>query len=474
MLRRISGLVILLLCGIFLFSACSDESGDDGEEVEFPVLDGLSSASILRVNPYTLVYVGENEGDSYKLNRVDLNNPGRKTSQDIGSNVAVITATLNGSKIGIIQGTEIGYEAYEGEYIKIYDANNLSLLKEFPLAPPAAGDLTAEPLHHRDPSLAISDKYAVAATEIDGFFSDTDSVQQYISIYDIAGDKAASHLPVYSGEAGGARGSSEIGALMGITVNGDYVLAGGSTGTVVYKIGDNLALTKAAESDGIGNHWFKDNGSYVLESKSNTGTVKIWQWNGAEAPTAVTTVDINGVNVTPTEGGGSIQALCFDPDNSTVAYVYCKAARSGSTGRGTVGPSPNAGNVYKLDLSSGTPTVLFNFEEYNGKSLTGLWTIEKQSSGTDTYYVFSGSYNDDQNNIVGCVLTVKNPDSGEIIPANSPKVTAELFDTPYNTAVRTLKTFKTGNGVYFAAKNYTSGGANWNVSSYKFVVEMLD
>jgi hypothetical protein len=465
MLRRISGLVVPLLCGVFLFSACSGESED---EALFPVVDGLSSASILRVDSHTLVYVGEQSGTNYKLNRVDLDNPGKKISGDIGGNVAVISAAAG--KIGIIQAAELGYESFAGESVKIYNASNLSLVKEFPLAPPDADDRTVEPLHHRDPSLAISDKYAVVATEDDGFFSEG-GAQQYISVYDIAGSKAASHTRVYSGEKNGPRGNSGFGALMGVAVNGDYVLAGGASGTVVYKIEDDLTLTEAAVSDGVGNHWFKDNGSYVLESKSNTGTVKIWKWNGTAAPTAVATVDINGVTITPSAGGGSVQALAFDPKNP-VAYVYCKAAREGSTGRGTVGPSPNAGNVYELDLATGALTVLFNFEEYNGQPLTGLWTIEKQSSGSDTYYVFSGSIGTPAE---GCVLTVKNPASGETIPANSPKVRAELFAAPYATAVRTLKTFKTGNGdVYFAAKNYTSSGDTWNTSKYKLVVDKLD
>jgi hypothetical protein len=425
-----------------------------------------------------MVYVGERKGSSYKLNRVDLNNPTKKASRDIGGNVAVISASTGGGKIGIIQAEEIGYEAFEGAHTKIYKASDLSLLKTFPLAPPDAGNRVVEPLHHRDPSLAISDKYAVVATEDDGFFPAENEAQQYVSVYDLEGSKGASHTKAFAGDVGGARGDSVfgVGSLMGVAVNGDFILVGGNTGTAVYKIdssGDSLAITRVVQPDGVGNHWFKDNGSYVLESKSNTGTVKVWKWNGSAAPTVVSeSVDINGITK---DGRGSIQALCFDPDKADLAYVYCKAARDGAAGRGgPVGPSPNAGDVYSLNLNSGVLTKLFNFETFNGKALTGLWTIEKQSSGSDTYYVFSGSYNADAGDVIGSVLVVKNPDSGETI-TDSSKVTEEQFTAPYNTAIRTLKTFKNSSGdVYFAAKNYTSGGTTWDSSSYKLVLKKLN
>jgi WD40 repeat protein len=493
MLRKTSGLVVLFLCGVFLYAAGSSENGGGGErglvesEAFFPVVDALSSASILRVNAHTMAYIGERTGSSYKLNRVDLDNPAKKVSRDIGGNVAVISA--GGGKIGIIQAVEHGYEAFAGSYTKIYDAHNLSLIKTIPLAPPAAGGRIVEPLHHRDPSLAVSDKYAVAATEDDGFFS-SGGAQQYVSVYDIAGDKGASHTPAFAGNAGGARGGANsalgVGTIMGVAVNGDFLLVGGSTGTAVFKIdssGGSLALSRTAASDGAGNHWFKDNGSYVLESKSNTGTVKVWKWNGSAAPTAVGTVDVNGNN------SGSIQALCFDPDDPAKAYFYCKLA----AGTG------NGGNVYSVNLGDPSlpKTLLFNFSHlviqisgrggsaYYDCPLTGLWTIEKQKSGQHDYFVFSGSYSytpaGGSAATVGGVITVIDPPIGSTIggaytdSANAvldERIIAEQFTSPWNTAIRTLKTFKNSSGeVYFAAKNYTANGA---ASNYKLVLKKLN
>lgn len=200
-------------------------------EAFFPIVDALSSASILRVNSHTMAYVGERTGSSYKLNKVDLDNPTTKVSLDIGGNVAVITA--GGGKIGLIQAVEQGYEAFAGSYTKIYDAETLKLLKNIPLAPPAAEGRIVEPLHHRDPSLAITDKYAVVLTEDDGFFS-SGGAQQYVSVYDIAGSKGASHTNAFSSGNAGARGDPNpalgVGTLMGAVVHGDYIILGGPPG----------------------------------------------------------------------------------------------------------------------------------------------------------------------------------------------------------------------------------------------------
>jgi WD40 repeat protein len=488
MLRKITGFIILLLCGVFLYSACSSDS-DDGEsgptesDAAFPVVDALSSASILRADAKTMVYVGERIGSNYKLNRVDLDNPSKKASRDIGGNVAVISA--GGGKIGIIQAVEGGYESFAGAYTKIYDANNLSLIKTVPLAPPDAEGRIVEPLHHRDPSLAVSDKYAVVATEDDGFFA-SGGAQQYVSVYAISGNKF-SHTPAFAGTAGGARGGSNpalgVGTIMGVAVNGDFLLVGGSAGTAVFKIdSSSLAITQVAAADGVGNHWFKDNGSYVLESKSGTGTVKVWKWNGGDAPAAVGTVDVNGNN------SGSVQALCFDPDDPAKAYFYCKLA----AGTG------NGGNVYSANLSDpSSKTLLFNFShvviQISGRSgstyydcpLAGLWTIEKQKSGQHDYFVFSGSYSYTPEGgsaaTVGGVLTVIDPPTGSTIGGDytdvssavlDERVIEERFTAPYNTAIRTQKTFKNSNGdVYFAAKNYTASGA---ASNYKLVLKKLN
>ena len=462
------------------------DPGYSESEAFFPVVDALSSASILRTGDHTMVYVGERTGTSYRLNRVDLDEPDKKISRELGSNAAVIKA--GGGRIGVIQAVEHGYEAFAGSYIKIYDAASLGLLRTFPLAPPAAAGRRVEPLHHRDPSLALGDNYAVVLTEDDGFFTGG-GPQQYVSVYDIAGDKGASHTPAFSGAGGGPRGAANpalgIGVLMGALVNGDYLLLGWSSGTAVFRIdagGAELAITRLTDSDGQGNHWFKDNGAYVLESKSGSGTVKVWKWGGV--PRALGTVDINGNN------SGNVQALCFDPDSPALAYFYCKAAASAA---GSVPASPNSGNVYSVDLEAETlrPVLRFKFPSlvirvgsaYYNPVLTGLWTIEKQTPATDEFFVFSGAYSYTPEGggpvTVGAVLTVKNPAEGETIGgvyrgADStldPKLREERFNAPYNTAVRTLKTFKNSKGnLYLAAKNYTARGAP---SEYRLILEEI-
>ncbi|MDR2747820.1 MAG: hypothetical protein LBB77_10300 [Treponema sp.] len=144
MAKKSLGLFLVLLCGAFFNAYPRGEKdtakanlGYSETEAFFPVVDALSSASILRTDAHTMVYVGERTGTSYWLNRVDLDDPGKKISRNVGSNAAVIQA--GGGKIGIIQAVEHGYEAFAGSYIKIYDAASLALLKTFPLAPPGAG-----------------------------------------------------------------------------------------------------------------------------------------------------------------------------------------------------------------------------------------------------------------------------------------------------------------------------------------------
>jgi hypothetical protein len=489
------GLFAILLSGVLILGGCpADDGGDDGggagtsvSEAYFPVVDALSSASILRTDFQTMVYVGERSGTSYSLNRIDINGPSSQISQKIGSNVAVIAADTGGSRIGIIQAVERGYEAFAGSYTKIYNAATLELLRTFPLAPPAAGGRIIEPLHHRDPSLSLTDKYAVVLTEDDGYFA-SGGAQQYVSVYDIAGNKGSYHANAFQGNSGAARGAVSavfgVGTLMGAAVHGDYIILGGSAGTGVFQIdasGSALTLNKVENaSDTTGNHWFKDNGVYVLEPKSNTGTVKIWKWNASGAPTAVGTVDVY-------EAAGSVQALCFDPDNPAKAYFFNKAAASAGYGA-----------VYSVDLSDPalTKTTLFSFPRvviqisgrggsaYYQCEMSGTWTIEKQSDGADNYYVFSGGYSYGTGAAaaaIGGVLTVKNPPAGASVGGSytdsatatlDARVTETRFSAPYNTAVRTLKTFKSASGdVYFAAKNYTASGA---ASNYQLLLEQIN
>jgi hypothetical protein len=359
-------------------------------------------------------------------------------------------------------------------------------LKTFPLAPPAAEGRIIEPLHHRDPSLSLTDKYAVVLTEDDGYFA-SGGVQQYVSVYDIAGNKAAYHANAFQGNSGAARGAASavlgVGTLAGATVNGDYIILGGSDGTAVFQIdasGSALTISKVGTSDTTGNHWFKDNGVYVLESKSGTGAVKVWKWSASGAPTEVGTIDVSG--------SGSVQALCFDPENSAKAYFFNKVATSSEYGA-----------VYSVDLNASSlgKTTLFSFPKaviqvagrgssaYYQLEMSGTWTIEKQSDGADNYYVFSGGYSYTPSGgsatTVGAVFTVKNPASGETIGGSytninsatlDPAVTETRFSAPYNTAVRTLKTFKSASGdIYFAAKNYTANGV---ASVYQLLLEQIN
>jgi hypothetical protein len=106
MLSKIAKYTLLLLCGVLLFAGCPTDGvngldgtdgldGKDGKdgvnaeggtgpfvsEAYFPVVDALSSASILRVDPQTMVYVGERAGTSYSLNRVDISDLSSKINQ---------------------------------------------------------------------------------------------------------------------------------------------------------------------------------------------------------------------------------------------------------------------------------------------------------------------------------------------------------------------------------------------------------
>jgi hypothetical protein len=142
MLQKVSGLFTVLLGGILLFGACEQESdsggGGGGNTVEneafFPVVDALSSASILRVDSHTMVYVGDGYAGNYSLNRVDLDDPTTMSSRSVGRNVSVIAADTDGKRIGVIEAVEIGYETFIGLYTKIYAADTLEPLKTFPLA----------------------------------------------------------------------------------------------------------------------------------------------------------------------------------------------------------------------------------------------------------------------------------------------------------------------------------------------------
>jgi hypothetical protein len=436
---------ILLLLGILVLAGCpTTGSGDGGEKLSFPVLDGLSSASILRLDNKNFAYVAETGGGGYKLNKVNVDNPAKPLiGPNIKNNVAIQTAA-NG-KIALIAAEETGNESFIGGAIKIYDAVTLKELKSFDFVPPDAEGYDAEPLHHRDAGFSLGDKYVAAASEVDGI-QVGGKAQQFISIYDVAGSAAAIHVPAFNPD-GTTNPDLGIGTLLFVSTWGDYLIAGGNPGgTAVFKInngGGALSITRVEAPDGVIPHWAISNGKYVLESKAGSapGKVKVWKWNEGSKPTAVGTAN--------TGDAGTVQSFSFDQDEDDTAYVF---------GRGAM-----IGDVYRVDLTTAAATKVFTIKEFKtagrGTTVTNtlgtIWTLEHRTSGADEYYVLSGQVTTGTS---GGVLVVKNPGAitweGGVTAALGSPIT---LDTQYASAVRTMKTFvSSGGDIYYAAKNYSS------------------
>jgi hypothetical protein len=52
----------------------------------------------------------------------------------------------------------------------------------------------------------------------------------------------------------------------------------------------------------------------------------------------------------------------------------------------------NAGNVYRINLANAQVLKLFTIPEaVAGGALTGMWTIQVESAGADTWYIAGGA-----------------------------------------------------------------------------------
>jgi hypothetical protein len=399
-------------------------------------IDGLSSASILRVDRSKFGYVDRNGMDGYRIKIVDVSDPTRTIREGLvggsGRNVAMWAAGTDG-RIVLVEADELGRQDYTGYNIVVYD-QNLRLIQSFPYGNQVglAEAHRARPLNHREPILALTDKYAIAGWQ-DKPPVDTDPTPNFISIYSLE-DSKAGHIPV-----SGDTVNLNIGNLTGFAAQGDYIIAGGSTGAKVLRIDSSGANISSTVVDSVppqtpGSHWIQDNRKYVLESVEGNGTVRVWKWNGAAAPSLV------GV-VTADASSGSVQALSFDNENMDQAYLLGKVAGA------------NAGNVYRINLANAQAVKLFTIPEaVAGGALTGMWTIQVESSGADTWYIVGGAIGtapDDKNG----VLVIKNPpaDGGSITAAH---LNSSLLDFP--TPARSMKAFKSSNQIVYVTKNHMS------------------
>ncbi|MDR0387482.1 MAG: hypothetical protein LBH57_05555 [Treponema sp.] len=414
-----------LLWGALIFTACLEpeikaekplnpeapalaESGGRGSpalpekpQKVYSDVDGLSGATIAKPNSNTVAYI-DNEG-GFKLKTVDVNNAplAARNSTNLALNAQVLSS--NGTTTAILT-------ALDGDTrkIELYDSN-------FTLTRTIATNFSAAnvPLHHAEAAFSLSGAYVLT-----GYDNEAQG-KTYISVYDALGTKNPTHTET----------NADIGELVSLALNGNFLIAGGDAGTGVYEINPlTLAITKVGNSDGEGSHWMKDNGTYVIESKEAGAKVTIWKWNGASKPTALGTISIPG-----TEGDlSAVRALQFDPVDSKTAYMV----------------SFTGGQVYKVDLSSAKATLLFTYPGHAGAALFA-WMIEKASHTDGEYFVITGGYGSQANprEARGLALVFKNPplDGGTASP---------LEAMEYQGLVRMLRTLRgSGGSVYFAAKD---------------------
>ncbi|MDR0663456.1 MAG: hypothetical protein LBF80_05185, partial [Spirochaetaceae bacterium] len=398
-------------------------------------VDGLSSASILRVGRDRFGYVDRNGMDGYRIKIVDVADPTKTVRETLvagtGRNVAMWAAGPN-RRIVLVEADEVDRANYTGYNIIVYD-EDLSPVASFPYGNRLglAEGHRARPLNHREPIVALTDKYAFAGWE-DKSPVAADPAPNFIGVYSIADGKSG-HIPI-SGDAG----NLNIGNLTGFAAQGDYIIAGGSAGTKVLKINASAQTITAAVVGSVaaqtpGSHWIQDNGKYVLESVEGNGTVRIWKWNGGDAPSLVDVVTVDATS-------GSVQAVSFDNENQERAYLLGKVANA------------NAGNVYRINLATAQAVKLFNVPGFEGGgALTGMWTIQVETDGADTWYIMSG-------NVAGTperngVLVIKNPptDGGTI---DDSIISASLLDFP--TPARSMKAFKGSGRIVYVTKNHPS------------------
>jgi hypothetical protein len=399
-------------------------------------IDGLSSASILRVDRSKFGYIDRNGMDGYRVKIVDVSDPAKTFREGLvggtGRNVAMWAAGSNGEII-LVEADELGRQDYTGYNIVIYD-QSLRIIQSFPYGNQAglAEAHRARPLNHREPIIALTEKYAIAGWQ-DKSPIDADPAPNFISIYSREDGKAG-HIPV-----SGDTVSLNIGNLTGLAAQGDYIILGGSAGTKILRIEPSGASITTTVVDSIppqtpGSHWIQDNRNYVLESVEGDGTVRVWKWNGANAPSLVGVVRAEA-------SSGSVQALSFDNENRDRAYLLGKVAGA------------NAGNVYRVNLADAQAVKLFAIPEaVAGGALTGMWTIQAESSGADTWYIVGGAIGTAPNDKNG-VLVIKNPptDGGSITAAH---LSSGLLDFP--TPARSMKAFKSSGQIVYVTKNHMS------------------
>ncbi|MDR1637406.1 MAG: hypothetical protein LBR93_08710, partial [Treponema sp.] len=87
-------------------------------------IDGLSSASILRVDRSKFGYIDRNGMDGYRVKIVDVSDPARTVREGLvggtGRNVAMWAAGSDG-RIILVEADELGRQDYTGYNIVVYD-----------------------------------------------------------------------------------------------------------------------------------------------------------------------------------------------------------------------------------------------------------------------------------------------------------------------------------------------------------------
>jgi hypothetical protein len=416
-------------------------------------VDALSSASLLKVDKSRFGYVDEEHG-RYYMKIVDVNTPDAlAVSAPVpeGHNVAMWTANNEG-KIAVVTADQYGRSEFKGKSIVIYNSN-LQQQMEFPFGNPT-GDY-AQPLSHREPGLAFTDKYVVVG------WDDNDGVvkgEMYITVYVLADGKSG-RIQVTN--------NLGIGNLSALAVNGDYIIAGGSTATTVCKINTGAAVTiepvagttTAAGSGGC--HWIKNSENYALESVQGKGTVRVWKWQGSNPPTLESTVSFG-------DTAGSVQAMSFGVDDPGNAYIFGKAA-GGSVGK-----------AYKIELASlsgggstALTTPIFTKTAFGAESMGQMWIIERAEKDGDVYYALAGGVGANENGPSG-FLFLKNPtaDGGDYAD-NSPVVTYNSFNW-FWTLVRSARLLKNDSGdIFFVAKNHAAREA-YEITPYRLRVQKIN
>ncbi|MDR0628418.1 MAG: lactonase family protein [Treponema sp.] len=463
--RHLFCLLGLLACTVGMAFASGKKEGDSPEPTGLirrtsgPVeywqdVDALSSASLLKASPSRFGYVDEEQG-RYYMKIVDVNNPGAlalSAPVPDGHNVAMWTVNNEG-KIAVVTADQYGRSEFKGRSVVIFNAN-LQKEAEFPFGNPTGA--YAQPLSHREPGLAFTDKYVVIG------WNDNDGTvkgEMYITVYALADGKSGS-IQVTN--------NLGIGNLSALAVHDDYIIVGGSTATRVCKIstGSALNIEPAAgttTADGAGGcHWIKSNESYALESVQGKGTVRVWKWQGDNTPTLESTVSFDG------DSSGSVQAMSFGVDDPDSAYIFGKVA-GGSVGK-----------AYKIDLASlsggGTTTLttpIFTKTTFGTESTGQMWIIERAEKNGDVYYALAGGVGANENGPSG-FLFLKNPiaEDGDYAD-NSPVITYNSFNW-FWTLVRSARLLKNDSGdIFFVAKNHAAREA-YEITPYRLRVQKIN